>query len=187
MSKNKKLQELSETDPLTGLANRRYYEKELNKQVAMSKRNRVELSLLLIDIDFFKEYNDHYGHEQGDMTLKAVASVIKDSLLRSTDLAARYGGEEFIVLLPSTDGVGTIHVANRSMDNLLDKAIEHKYSKVSDYVTVSIGTAKISDEVGDPDVLFKNADAALYHAKDNGRNRAIQFCEINGNLSELTS
>lgn len=166
-----KLRRLSVTDCLTGLANRRGFEECVTKEVAILKRGGGSLSLLMIDIDQFKPYNDNYGHEQGDITLKAVARTINESLPRTTDTAIRFGGEEFIALLPATDAQGALIVANEIIGNLAKKNIEHKFSNVANYITVSIGIATMAGEEIDDKVLLKNADDALYESKANGRNR----------------
>jgi len=170
-----RLKKLSVTDSLTGLTNRRGYEESMKKEMALSKRSCHELSLMMIDIDLFKLYNDNYGHDQGDIALKTVAETIKDSLPRASDFVARFGGEEFVVLLPVTDAQGALVIAKKIIDNVEAKDIRHKYSKVSGCVTVSIGIAAMNGENIDKNVLFKRADTALYKSKINGRNQAHVF------------
>ncbi len=168
---NNNLKELSEIDPLTQIANRRLYEGTLSKAIAASKRASQAMSLMIIDIDYFKPFNDNYGHDVGDLALKDVAQAIAGSLSRSTDLAARYGGEEFVVLMPSTDSEGARHFANVIKNNIQARAIEHKFSGVAQVVTVSTGVSSlVGADLNDED-LFKQADSALYQAKKNGRNR----------------
>ncbi|PCJ32122.1 MAG: hypothetical protein COA90_03875 [Gammaproteobacteria bacterium] len=129
------------------------------------------LSLMIIDIDYFKAFNDNYGHAEGDIALKQVAGVIVSSLFRSTDFAARYGGEEFIVLMPSTDAEGACHFANQLKNNIERRAIKHAFSQVASVITVSIGIASLTGEDIDSEKLFKQADTALYQAKEKGRNQ----------------
>ncbi len=128
----------------------------------------------MCDIDFFKFYNDSYGHQEGDDCLIKVAEAIQNSVFRSSDLAARYGGEEFAVILPQTDAKGALMVAqnlNKCIENL---RLEHKSSKIADYVTLSVGASSIipNKDISFEDLLQK-ADEALYDAKDTGRNKAI--------------
>ncbi len=168
---NKKLKNLSEIDPLTKIANRRSYENRLAHEIAWSKRNANPLSQLMIDIDYFKAYNDHYGHDSGDVTLRRVAESIDNSLLRETDFTARFGGEEFVVLLPDTNERNAYNIAERIRLGIKALGIEHKKSKVKSFVTVSVGIASLSGESLNENDLLKNADTALYEAKHSGRNR----------------
>lgn len=168
---NKELLRLSEMDPLTKIANRRVYEKRLQAEIKAARRNRSELSMMMIDIDFFKAYNDHYGHDSGDKALVAVADVIKDSLPRATDLAARYGGEEFVVLLPATNVAGAGLVAERILLGVRNLALPHHFSQAAEVLTVSAGIAMLDPEEQDSASFFKHADNALYEAKNSGRNR----------------
>jgi len=135
-------------------------------------RQDGSISLLLIDLDHFKPYNDHYGHLAGDACLKRAASVFKSSVKRSSDLVARYGGEEFAVLVLDVSQKQALEIAERLRAALLEDAIEHRASPVNDFVTASIGVARIdygaSSSVGD---LIKLADDGLYAAKGNGRNQ----------------
>ncbi|WP_069859999.1 transporter substrate-binding domain-containing diguanylate cyclase [Desulfoplanes formicivorans] len=171
---NHALHNLSEIDSLTGLWNRRKYENELKKQILSTRKSETDLCLLVADIDYFKAYNDHYGHEQGDNALRAIAKIIKRSLKRNTDTVFRYGGEEFVVLLPYTDEDGGYNIANNIINNICQSNIEHNYSKIGNKLTVSIGVASIhsTSSTKDMSLLFKNADDALYHAKNNGKNHA---------------
>jgi diguanylate cyclase (GGDEF)-like protein len=168
---NNALKTLSEVDPLTQIANRRLYEQTLSTAIAASKRTSQAMSLMIIDIDFFKPFNDNYGHDKGDITLKKVAQIIANSLTRTTDFAARYGGEEFVVLMPSTDLKGAQHFAKSIKDNIEHSAIEHQFSRVANFVTASIGVASLTGEALNDIDLFKQADNALYQAKKNGRNQ----------------
>ena len=172
---NENLRTLSETDSLTQIANRRSYEHHLTGKIALAKRALQPLSLMIIDIDYFKPYNDNYGHDQGDITLKKVAQTIANSLTRSTDFVARYGGEEFVVLMTSTDANGAYNLAEKIRASIELQAFEHKYSKIKDVITVSIGISSLMNEALNETELFKQADTALYQAKANGRNQVIIY------------
>jgi diguanylate cyclase (GGDEF)-like protein len=161
---------LSMTDALTGLANRRAFDARLKLELARAKRNSKPLALLILDVDFFKRYNDRYGHPAGDATLQAVANVLKNTCLRTSDLPARIGGEEFVALLPDTHSKGAMEIAERIRQLLYERQIAHEDSAVAAWVTVSIGVATTCDET--PEALKARADKALYMAKEQGRNRA---------------
>lgn len=165
------LKRISFIDGLTGIANRRNFDEVLEKEWQLALRNNSIISALLIDIDFFKKYNDFYGHLQGDDCLKIVAQAIKDSATKSADLVARYGGEEFVILLPETDTIGAIKVANSIRQNIQNLDIPHEKSLIDCHVTVSIGiaTARASDYKSSKQLLDLS-DQALYQAKKNGRN-----------------
>jgi len=169
----KKLEQLARNDFLTGISNRRkffeFYELEWRRSV----RNNRSISVILIDIDFFKLYNDTYGHQAGDECLKKVANVLEHTINRPGDLIARYGGEEFIVVLSETSSKGATDVAEKLRKNVEDISIVHKASKVSEYVTISLGystTIPIKDT--DSATLINAGDTALYRSKKDGRNRA---------------
>jgi len=172
---NKALKELCDIDPLTQIANRRLYERTLGELIALSKRTSQAMSMMVIDIDFFKTYNDNYGHDKGDITLAEVAQTISNSLIRSTDFVARYGGEEFVVLMPSTDLQGAKILAKQIKKNIDAQGIKHEYSKVAEIITVSIGISSLTGEALDDKTLFKHADNALYQAKVKGRNQTVIF------------
>ena len=167
------LQNLAARDGLTGIANRRAFDDRLQLEWLRSQREGMPLSLCLIDVDFFKRYNDNYGHQQGDECLRQVATTIAASLFRPGDLAARYGGEEFAVIMPNTKENGTLAVAERICERIRDIGLPHAHSDVAANVTVSIGTATMTPQ---PDQGFAElvaaADAALYAAKHAGRDRA---------------
>ncbi|MBE9563733.1 MAG: diguanylate cyclase, partial [Proteobacteria bacterium] len=172
---NDELELLSKTDALTKIANRRAYEERLLREIDSTRRSHTMLALLMIDIDYFKPFNDNYGHDSGDLALSRVAGAIKDSLPRATDLAARFGGEEFIVLLPTTGAEGAYKVAERIRANVKALAITHEFSQVMDSVTVSIGISSLTgDSLNEVDLL-KQADDALYESKRAGRNRCTIF------------
>lgn len=169
---NRKLALISISDGLTGLFNRRHFDTVYDAQWRSAARNSSPVSLLFIDIDHFKYYNDHYGHQAGDRCLQNVAEVIQGSVNRAHDLAARYGGEEFVVLLPHTSLENALHIARRVAESLSELAIEHAASPTSPYLTLSIGVScMIPKENRRPEQLLKSADTALYHAKSQGRNR----------------
>mgnify|MGYP003387262467 CR=1 FL=1 len=170
-----KYKQLSETDALTLIANRRAYDHRLADEVNSAKRSGQPLALLLFDIDMFKQYNDHYGHNLGDLTLKKVATTIADTLPRSTDFVARFGGEEFVVLLPATDIMGAYEVAERIRLKINSLGIAHAASSIESNVTISVGLAAMASEALDETELFKQADEALYVAKASGKNRAKVF------------
>jgi len=140
-----------------------------------AKRSEQPLSLLIIDIDYFKNYNDHYGHDSGDNTLKSVALTIKETVSRETDITARFGGEEFVVLMPSTNSQGAYLLAEDIRTNIKALAIRHEYSEVINIITVSIGISTLSGTLLNEVDLFKQADLALYSAKEQGRNQCILY------------
>lgn len=169
---NDELRLLSSTDGLLRIANRRHFDETLVREWQRALRNGQPLSLMIIDVDHFKLYNDHYGHLEGDDCLKRVAAAIGRGVRRSADLLARYGGEEFAVILPDTDTGSVNLVAEAIHASLCQEAVPHHYSPVSDRVTVSIGVAEAVPEFGSsPEILIHAADRALYDAKDEGRNR----------------
>jgi diguanylate cyclase (GGDEF)-like protein len=160
-------------DGLTGLANRRrldeYLEREWNRGLRLS--NSL-MSIIMLDVDFFKNYNDRYGHQAGDECLKKIARVIREALKRPTDLSARYGGEEFTCILPDTSLEGANHLAQKIIERIWELNIHHEGSDVSDRVTISIGVASDTIEIqNSPANLLSKADKALYAAKRSGRNR----------------
>ena len=176
---NKKLQNASYTDTLTGLNNRRYFNLVYDREVKRAKRDKKYITFMMIDIDYFKQYNDTYGHIAGDHTLQIVAKVIKSTFKRPGDFVFRLGGEEFGVLIIDTDELNSARLAKMLNLNVKAQAIEHKASKVADVVTVSIGVACcIADSSLDEEELIKKADDMLYEAKENGRNRYHITSEI---------
>lgn len=165
------LNELSNTDRLTGIYNRRYFDLRLNDELARAARNDLANAVLMLDVDHFKKFNDHYGHQQGDECLKRVANCLRKAILREIDFVARYGGEEFVVVLPNADVHGAEVVAMRIIDGLSELKIPHADSSVATFVTASIGIA-CSKDLSAQD-LVKLADSALYKAKQSGRNRFV--------------
>ncbi len=166
--------ESANTDQLTRLYNRKYFDVNIEKELATLSRYRGYISLLMMDVDNFKAYNDNYGHLAGDECLKAVAKCIEASLERKNDFCARYGGEEFVVLLPGTDKEGAGKVANDILANIKNIAMKHEYSDVSSIVTISIGYTTIDEKSArDANHLVSIADEALYAAKKDGKNKAV--------------
>ncbi|NLN00149.1 MAG: GGDEF domain-containing protein [Campylobacteraceae bacterium] len=167
-----RLESLVYIDELANIANRRFFDVMYKKEFKNSFRDKISLSIIFCDIDFFKDYNDFYGHQAGDEALKTIAQTLKNSLYRPHDLVARYGGEEFIVLLPFTTAKEAEIVALKMKNNVRDLKILHKKSLVSKYITLSYGIASlIPNDEKDFIKLLKNADAALYEAKNSGRDK----------------
>ena len=173
---NQILQRLSSLDGLTGIPNRRRFDEALKAEWQRAIRHTTSMSLIMLDIDFFKLYNDRYGHQGGDECLKNVARTLDESARRETDIVARYGGEEFAVILPETGAKGAVELAETMRANIEQKNIPHEASKVSDHVTVSMGVASwVPERDSEPDKLISMADQALYKAKENGRNQVKSF------------
>ncbi|MGJ9416205.1 diguanylate cyclase [Massilia sp. CMS3.1] len=170
----KELETLSYRDPLTGIANRRMFDRILEVEWSKARAVGEPLSLMMLDIDFFKQYNDSYGHPQGDLCLKQVAGLLDDTATRTRDLCARLGGEEFVVLLPGTNEEAAHTIAQRFARMLSRAAIAHRNSRVSDVLTVSIGLASIVPGAHDtPGAFIELADTRLYQGKTGGRNRIV--------------
>jgi diguanylate cyclase (GGDEF)-like protein/PAS domain S-box-containing protein len=171
-----KLAALATLDGLTGLANRRHFDERLREEWARAYREGTSLSLLILDVDHFKKFNDRYGHPAGDACLLAIAHAIAAEARRPADLAARYGGEEFVMLLPNTDSVGCELVGERIRQGLRQLCIPHAQNLPSRRVTVSLGGATIQlhvDRPSESSSLVQTADRALYAAKESGRDRLI--------------
>jgi len=170
---NKALGLLALEDGLTGLSNRRQFDFFIGTETSRTKRKSDDTALIMIDVDFFKKYNDRYGHVQGDECLKAVSAIIKRNVTRTGDLAARYGGEEFAIILSGTDYAGAFLVAEKIRIELEQSAIQHSESPIG-VVTISVGISVLSGSVTDtPENLVDTADKALYTAKSCGRNRTV--------------
>ncbi len=167
------LESLAAHDGLTGLGNRRSFDDRLKEEARRAARDGRPLSLLMIDIDFFKPYNDAYGHQAGDECLRTVARGISGALSRAGDFAARYGGDEFAVVLPDTAQPGAARVAGRLRQRIDELCVAHRASTVSGSLTLSIGGAAAVAFAGRSQALVAAADAALYGAKAGGRNRAL--------------
>jgi len=159
-------------DVLTCIYNRRFMEDNLNRVIKLISRSGGVLSVMMLDIDYFKKYNDTYGHSQGDTCLKNVAEAIAGTLSRAEDFAARYGGEEFTVVLPHADAAGAQMIADRIITNIKALNIPHEKNDVADYVTVSIGITTGNVLYGQTfNDYLKRADEALYVSKNTGRNK----------------
>ncbi|WPC03809.1 diguanylate cyclase [Pseudomonas benzenivorans] len=167
-----RLREMAFVDGLTGIANRRQFEERLELEFRRCRRSGSPLALLMIDVDFFKPYNDRYGHQAGDECLRQLASLLRASMSRPGDLVARYGGEEFVFLLPETDEAGARVIAQRLVDAVRRLNLEHLDSHVAPVVTISIGVAVLGADSSDScEALIALADAQLYRAKKQGRGR----------------
>ncbi len=178
---NQQLREMTYMDALTKIPNRRHFVDALTRELNRSIREEEPLSVVLIDLDKFKEYNDNYGHTAGDSCLEAVARVLENSLKRKTDFVARYGGDEFVAVLPNTDLVGATRVAESMRINIELAEMEHAYSSVSPLVSITLGIySNVPTEGLSLERVVQLADQALYTAKDMGRNR------IASNISPLS-
>ena len=173
---NKRLEGLSNIDSLTGLANRRMLDASLTKEWNRCMRWKHPFSVLMIDIDFFKPYNDYYGHLKGDDCLIMVAQEISEVINRPADLVSRYGGEEFVILLPETDGKNAALIAEKCRSKIFEQQITHEGSVVGDVLTISVGVSTIipSSDI-EPYKLIETSDRALYWAKDQGRNQVRNY------------
>jgi len=169
---NNKLEQLSYLDGLTHIFNRRGFDQVINTEWNRMHRDKNTLSFLMIDVDYFKKYNDHYGHQAGDECLRVIAATLDEQLFRPADVVARYGGEEFSVLLPGTANEGAIEVAERVIESIQAIKLPHAASGISSYITISIGIASTDSKINNNiPKLVKSADQALYQAKTNGRNQ----------------
>lgn len=172
--KNLELLRLSNQDGLTGLSNRRYFDEYIEGQWKLAIRDQSPFSLLMIDVDNFKQYNDTYGHLAGDEVLKRVAIVMRQRFLRPTDLPARFGGEEFSVILPATPLAPLQSMGEDLRSGVEDLCILHRASDIGDYITISVGGASIIPKTGESFLqLIDRADEALYEAKNLGKNRVV--------------
>lgn len=175
---NAELQRLSTIDPLTGIANRRRLDEALELEWRRAVRSATPLSLMMIDVDHFKAYNDAYGHQRGDECLARVAAALAGHVNRAGDLLARYGGEEF-ALVTTADAAGTRRLAGVILHDVAKLVIEHEQAPLTGHVTISIGVATMVPEASvDPSELVTRADRALYAAKKQGRNRVVAFDEL---------
>ncbi|WP_395009343.1 diguanylate cyclase [Undibacterium sp.] len=159
-------------DGLTGVHNRRFFDERVNAEMGRAIRNQAALSLIMLDVDFFKRFNDHYGHQAGDDCLRKVAKALKASLMRASDHIARYGGEEFVCLLPETSFTGALQIAETIHKDIASLQIEHAASSVAPFVTISVGVGcKPEKAHGNANSLISLADTQLYKAKEHGRHR----------------
>jgi diguanylate cyclase (GGDEF)-like protein len=178
---NQKLENVSYTDALTSLHNRRYFNFIYDRELKRAKRTKSYITFMMLDIDFFKQYNDTYGHIEGDFALKSVAKVLKDSLKRPSDFVFRLGGEEFGVILIDTDESNSAKLAREICDKVKAREIKHESSKVNEFLTISIGVVCcVADEALDEKILLSRADEMLYEVKHSGRDGYI----ITTNVSE---
>lgn len=172
--RSRRLFELSNRDDLTQLVNRRAFNQTLTSEWRRALRSQSPLAIILCDVDQFKQYNDHYGHPQGDDCLKSIGTALKISMRRESDCAARYGGEEFVVLLPNTDEPGALQVAEQIRQNVLNARISHQPSTVNEFVTMSFGVSCVIPQRHlNAASLLETADLGLYEAKNQGRNQVI--------------
>ncbi|MEO5354539.1 MAG: diguanylate cyclase [Magnetococcus sp. XQGC-1] len=171
---NKILNDMASVDGLTGIPNRRRFDEFLLQEWHRALRDKSSLSLILMDIDFFKPYNDHYGHAAGDECLRLVTKALASAMLRATDLVARYGGEEFVCVLPGANAESMVQMGNRLREAVTALFLPHEFSKVASHVTISLGGVSLVPESGsEPTILVPMADARLYKAKEAGRNRLV--------------
>ena len=169
---NRKIGDIASRDALTGLYNRRHFDEVLDREFSRLQRTGLPLSVIMADIDYFKDYNDAYGHQAGDECLKSVAEILRNTGGRKTDMAARYGGEEFVLILPDTDARGAKVIADQVQRYMRGMALKHESSKVAEIVTLSLGVATaVPDRSMRPEQLVEAADRALYQSKADGRNR----------------
>lgn len=189
---NKKLENVSYTDSLTNLHNRRYFNYIYERELKRARRSNNYITFMMVDIDYFKQYNDTYGHMEGDVALQTVAKVLQERLKRPSDYVFRLGGEEFGILLTETDESNSANIAREIGDAIRAKEIKHEKSKVNEFLTISIGlVCCIADDALEDKVLISRADEMLYKAKEEGRDRyvitsnvsAAQVYPIDGKLS----
>jgi diguanylate cyclase (GGDEF)-like protein len=171
------LKNLATTDGLTGIANRRYFDKILDQAILESTKNKKPLSLIMLDIDYFKNYNDYYGHVQGDICLKKIASILDNATINSNAIAARFGGEEFMILLPYTNASDCQLFVKRIMTDLSNLKMENHDSPISQYVTASYGVVTVCNKYSKLSAKFivNSVDACLYKAKKQGKNNFFQI------------
>lgn len=164
---NRELEVLSRMDALTGVFNRLVFDKTINTEWNRCKRHTIPLSLIMVDIDYFKSYNDNYGHQAGDESIRQVAKILAACAKRAADTVTRYGGDEFVVILPHMDKKDTLDLARRIRDRVFELKIPHAYSSCAEYLTISLGVHTIIpyDEISIKDFI-RNADIALYEAKN---------------------
>ena len=169
-----RLTSLLALDGLTGLPNRRHFDKRLKEEWRRTSRTGAPFSIVMMDVDHFKQYNDNYGHSAGDECLRQVAIALKGVVQRSAEMVARYGGEEFVALLPSVDEAGGAQLGERFRQRVEALQLEHLHSSAEMYVTISVGVATCTPKVkDDPKDLIAIADRMLYDAKESGRNRVV--------------
>jgi len=177
MRTRSRLKRLGEIDSLTELANRHLYAQALEEDIHLMKRADGCMSLVLINIDHFKAFNDHYGHEVGDIAIKGVAQVVRDIVTRKTDLAARFSGEEFVLLLPLTDAEGARRLGEKIRQEVEDLSIKHEFSITADVLTVSVGAVCLQAVDLNKADLIRLAGVAMHRAKNRGRNQVYIYTE----------
>lgn len=186
MRMHRKLEQLSYTDGLTGIANRRMFDQVFEREWASARRECRPLSVIILDIDFFKSYNDQYGHLAGDECLKRVSRILDTAAARPRDLVARFGGEEFVIVLPETDAASAILVAEKFRRSVLEEMIPHRGSEVSACLSVSQGVGTIiPDEHDSPIRFLEQVDWLLYQSKNQGRNRVFSVQDVVGKKETL--
>ncbi|MEP1469847.1 MAG: GGDEF domain-containing protein [Halieaceae bacterium] len=172
----RQLTDLANVDELTGLGNRRLVNKVLQEEINRARRVGGEISLIMLDVDFFKNYNDTYGHPAGDTVLQQLADLMQRAATRAGEVVARYGGEEFLLILPGATEASAVRTANRLKELVMEERIPHNTSQVAEHITVSQGVITVSPDANtQPAELVQAADDCLYKAKDSGRN-AIAIC-----------
>ena len=185
---NRELCQISLQDGLTCVANRRYFDEFLERECLGAKREQTSIALILLDVDFFKLYNDTYGHVAGDDCLRQIANALGEGAKRGTDLVARYGGEEFAVILPDTDQAGAVKVGERILTRVRELAIQHEMSPVAEFVTVSLGIVVATPRADlTPEKMILAADQALYQAKHLGRNQLQLAGELDSTVFDVNS
>jgi len=168
---NKRLEAISTVDSLTNLANRRHFDDALQRELLRAQRAQTPISLIMLDIDFFKQYNDEYGHVVGDNCLRLISTVLQENVKRPGDMAARYGGEEFCIIMPDTDQRGALNLAEQIKKEVESLNIPHGKSRITNHVTISMGTATTVPGLQvTTNMLINAADKSLYTAKKDGRN-----------------
>ena len=168
------LEQLSMYDGLTNIKNRRFFDESFERIYNKSRRDSSNFALIMIDIDYFKPYNDNYGHGQGDVALKKVANSLQNSLKRANDLVARYGGEEFVVLIQDIDEQGLEKIAKNILESINNLQITHEYSKISSHLTISMGIAYYNSNNDIPKLkILMEADENLYKVKNSGKNNFL--------------
>lgn len=175
ISHQKRIEEISITDDLTGLYNRRFFNETITKELKRAQRDEKQFSFAMADVDYFKQYNDHYGHQKGDEVLKAISRTLRTKLARASDSCYRLGGEEFGIIFTDSEPDEAWEFVDRIRKDIQELGIEHRWSMVAEVVTISIGLLSVSPGPGrSVDEIYRKADEALYNAKHNGRNRVTQ-------------
>ncbi len=178
------LRSIAYMDALTGIPNRRRLDEYLQDEIRRTARSSMPLSVIMVDVDLFKQYNDKYGHQAGDFCLQRIANALKAALQRPADLVARYGGEEFAIILPDTPLEGAKLISQNLFKHIESLAIPHEASNIAGHITLSMGISKFQSESQiSGSILLSQADKALYQSKHDGRNRLTVYSEIQPNKS----